>query len=155
MATEISPARARFGFHFIELARRWRRALDHRLAAAGLTDATWTPLIHLHQSGDGILQRELALRVGLAESSLVRLLDILCARGLIERRTDSDDRRARRVYLTEAGHAAVRDIRAALATAEADMLADIADEELVAMLDTLGRISLRVQTILDTQTREP
>lgn len=145
----LAAPRSRFGFAFVELARRWRRALDQRLAQAGLTDATWTPLIHLHESGDGIQQKELAVRVGLGESSLVRLLDILCERGLVERRNDPDDRRARRVHLTAAGRAAVADLRVILGEAEQDMLADLDDSELAAMLDALSRISPRVQAILD------
>ncbi|MGG2362798.1 MarR family transcriptional regulator, partial [Salmonella enterica] len=55
--------RARFGLEFALLARRWRRTLDFRLAEAGLTDATWAPLVHLHESGDGISQKALAALV--------------------------------------------------------------------------------------------
>ena len=56
----VSPTspRSRFGFAFVLLARRWRRLLDRRIAALGLTDATWTPLIHLQMAGDGISQTE-------------------------------------------------------------------------------------------------
>ena len=147
----IQPSsRDRFGFQFVELARRWRRALDARLAEAGLTDATWAPLIHLHESGDGIQQKELAVRIGLDGSSLVRLLDILAARGLIERREDDHDRRAKRVFLTEQGRQAILDIRKVLTQVEQGMLADISDAEIVALSGALEKISVRVQSILDS-----
>ncbi|WP_410859550.1 MarR family winged helix-turn-helix transcriptional regulator, partial [Paraburkholderia sp. SIMBA_054] len=56
-----------------------------------MTDATWVPLVHLHQTGGGLTQKELAALVGIDGSSLVRLLDILCRQGLAERRVDERD----------------------------------------------------------------
>ena len=53
--TSSSP-RSRFGIRFSLLARRWRRALDAHLVAAGLTDATWVPLVHLEETGGGLTQ---------------------------------------------------------------------------------------------------
>ena len=49
-------------------------------------------------------QKELATALGIEGPSLVRLLDNLERRGLIERREDESDRRARGIYLTPAGH---------------------------------------------------
>ncbi len=136
--------RARFGLQFALLARRWRRTLDARLAEAGLSDATWAPLVHLHQSGDGISQKTLAALVGLDASSLVRLIDILVARGLVERRTDVADRRARLIHLTDAGRAAVAEILRLLVGREAEMLADVSDAELVQVMDVFDRIGRRL-----------
>src|SRR4051794_20112205 len=102
-----STSRRLFGFQFAVLARRWRTYLDQALSEAGLTDATWAPLVHLDRSGDGVPQKTLALRIGIDGSTLVRLIDILESRGLVERRTDPTDRRARLLHLTEAGRQAV------------------------------------------------
>src|SRR6185437_1128459 len=43
---------------------------------------------------------ELAEMLDLQPITLTRLVDRLCANGLIERRADPDDRRAKRLYLT-------------------------------------------------------
>jgi MarR family transcriptional regulator for hemolysin len=137
--------RRRFGFVFSVLARRWRRMLDARLADVGLTDATWTPLIHLFELGDGISQKDLAARVGLDGSSLVRLLDILTERALVTRRISDTDRRANLVFLTDAGHAAIVNIRRTLAEAEKEMLAEVSDAEIATMLAAFDRIGARVQ----------
>lgn len=145
--TQTSP-RDRFGFLFVTLARRWRRVIDHELAKAGLTDATWTPLIHLKEGGDDISQTELALRVGLDGSSLVRLLDLLEGKGFIERRVDSNDRRARRILLTPAGEAEVARIRAQLYCVERALLGDLDDPEMLAMVRGLEAIDQRAETIL-------
>nr|WP_246514540.1 MarR family transcriptional regulator [Neoroseomonas soli] len=114
--------------------------MDRRLVAVGLTDATWAPLVHLSESGDGVSQKDLAALVGIEGSSLVRLIDILVAQGLVERRTDERDRRTRLIFLTKAGRAAVTRIRRELSRGEAEMLQDVTDAEIVAMLGAFGRI---------------
>ncbi len=147
MESAAASPRARFGVRFALLARRWRRALDARLAEAGLSDATWVPLVHLHESGDGITQKELAALVGIDGSSLVRLLDILCRQGLVERRVDAADARARLVHLTDAGRARVAEIRRELEKGEAEMLADLSDADIAAMLRNFQLIEQRLQAL--------
>ena len=137
--------RERFGMLFVGVARRWRAAVDSRLAGLGLSDATWPPLVHIDTSGGGISQKELAARVGIDGSSLVRLLDILARKGLIERRQDEADRRANLLFLTPEGEAAVRDIRRLLVAAEAEMLADLDDDRLRALTGALERIDARIR----------
>lgn len=134
---------------FVLLARRWRRSLDRRLATLGLTDATWTPLVHLQESGDGISQKDLAARVGIEGSSLVRLLDILVRGGLVERRTDEGDRRTRLIFLTDAGRQTLKDIRRELWLGEAELLADLTDAEIAALLDAFARIDERLRASED------
>ncbi|MFB8344546.1 MarR family winged helix-turn-helix transcriptional regulator [Brucella cytisi] len=136
--------RFQFGIRFSLLARRWRRALDIRLARAGLTDATWVPLVHLHQTGGGLTQKELAALVGIDGSSLVRLLDILCRQGLAERRVDERDSRARLVHLTAQGEKRVTEIRQELAKGEQEMLADLSDDNITTMLRNFDSIERRL-----------
>ncbi|MBL0372324.1 MarR family transcriptional regulator [Rhizobium sp. KVB221] len=144
MSNMQDTVRFRFGITFSGLARRWRRAIEERLAAAGLADATWAPLIHLGEAGDGLNQTELAARVGIDGSSLVRLLDMLVARGLVERRPDPIDRRSKRLFLTEAGRAAERDLRAILVRAETELLADLDDAEIASALAVFEKIERRL-----------
>jgi len=141
------PSRARFGIRFSLLARRWRRALEVRLAEAGLTSTSWVPLIHLEETGDGITQKELALLVGVDGSSLVRVLDILARDGLIERRRDAADGRARLIHLTAEGRQRVARIRDELGRGEGEMLADLSDVEIEAMLDYFARIDWRMNEL--------
>jgi MarR family transcriptional regulator for hemolysin len=92
-----------FGFHLARITRRLRQAVDGELRAYGLTEATWRPLAYLGHLGEGVRQKELAQALGIEGPSLVRLLDGLERRGLIVRREDESDRRARGIYLTPAG----------------------------------------------------
>lgn len=152
MSYQETP-RQRFGCLFVGVARRWRAALDASLAEVGLSDATWSPLVHIGRSGGGISQKELAARVGIDTSTLVRLLDILSAKGWIERRQDPSDRRANLLYLTPAGHAMVARIQQVLEEAEGRMLADWDDgtmQQLTARLDQLDQ-RLRAERELEGQ----
>lgn len=148
-------SRSQFGIRFSLLARRWRRALDIRLADAGLTDATWVPLIHLHQTGGGLTQKELAALVGIDGSSLVRLLDILCRQGLAERRVDERDSRARLVHLTTQGEKRVAEIRQELAKGEQEMLADLSDEDIATILRSFDSIEHRLSQIQSDREQDP
>lgn len=139
------PARDRFGYLFVTLARGWRRVIDAELARTGLTDATWTPLVHLAIAGDGISQAELAARLCLDASTLVRLVDRLSEQGLLERQPDPNDRRARRLVLTPAGAAEVTKIRNRLLEIESELLADLPDETMQVVVNALGHIEARIE----------
>ncbi len=145
-----SGPRARFGIRFSLLARRWRHRLDAHLARAGLTDATWVPLIHLDETGGGISQKDLARRVGVDGSSLVRVLDILERQGLIGRRRCETDGRARLVSLTPEGERRVALIRHELGKGERTLLADLSDPEIAGMLACFDRIEQRIAALEDT-----
>ena len=139
-----APSRDRLGFLMVTLTRQWRRFVEEQLAVSGLTDATWTPLLHLRAWGDGVTQKELAERVGLDGSSLVRLLDILEGKGWVERCADPADRRSKRIFLTEEGNTAVDSIRATMLQAELSMLQDLDDAEVEAMLGGVQKIRSRI-----------
>ncbi len=68
----------------------------------GLTVIEWYILRALYEQ-DGQHASELARAVGRAATSFTPNLDKLQDKGLIERRADPSDRRAVRIYLTEAG----------------------------------------------------
>ena len=146
--TQTPPSQDRFGFAFVTLARQWNRVVDKHLAEAGLSDATWRPLVHLAEGGDGISQRDLAARIGLDTSTLVRLLDLLEARRFVERRVDAMDRRARLIHLTQEGRIELTRIRAMLLQAERDLLADVSEDEIEAMLAAFTRMAARADALL-------
>lgn len=139
-----SDPRLRFGFQFVTVSRLWRRILDQRMSASGWTDISWAPLIHLDESGDGISQKALAALVGMDGSTLVRLLDKLEEKGQIERRADAEDRRTKKVFLTESGRQEVAAIRSELHAIEAEILVDVSDRQITSMLTALTRIQDRL-----------
>jgi MarR family transcriptional regulator for hemolysin len=74
---------------------------DQKASQFGITRAQWVVLVRLDRF-EGLKQAELAEMLDLQPITLTRLLDRLCDSGLIERRADPNDRRAKRLYLTAA-----------------------------------------------------
>src|SRR5271156_5607760 len=109
---ETNEIRAPFGALVSQTARRWRRAVDRRLQPFGLTEATWLPLLHLARALAPMRQKDLAASLSLDSSSVVRLLDALQISGLVERREEAADRRAKTIILTALGQSTVEQVEA-------------------------------------------
>ncbi len=139
-----SPSlRSGFGTLVSQTARQWRRAVDRRLQPFGLTEATWLPLLRLARATAPLRQKDLAASLGLDGSSIVRLLDNLEQGGLVERREEAGDRRAKTLHLTAAGQATVDKVERVAREVRARLLAEIADRELAiatAVLERIGRV---------------
>ena len=98
MAAKTTPRRE-FAFTLNDVARLLRTYADHRAAAFGITRAQWAVMARLDRQ-EGLKQSELAEMLDLQPITLTRLLDRLSECGLIERRPDPNDRRAKLLYLT-------------------------------------------------------
>lgn len=144
MTSPRNPTRERFGIRFSIVARRWRRELDAALALAGLSDATWSPLVHLDETGGGISQKHLAGLVGVDASTLVRLIDILEQKGWITRLADVNDGRSRLVHLTDAGREQVRLIRERLELTELALLEGMDDADVATTLKFIDALDERL-----------
>lgn len=90
-----------FAFSLNDVARMLRTYADQKAGQFGITRAQWVVLVRLDRF-EGLKQSELAEMLDLQPITLTRLLDRLCHSGLIERRADPNDRRAKRLYLTPA-----------------------------------------------------
>jgi len=91
--------RREFAFVLNDVARLLRTYADQRARQLGMTRAQWAVLARLEYN-EGLKQTELAEMLDLQPITLTRLVDRLCANGLIERRADMGDRRVKRLYLT-------------------------------------------------------
>jgi DNA-binding MarR family transcriptional regulator len=85
--------------------KRMRRLVDAELSDCGLSLSRTKLLSELKDSGP-VNQGALAAVFGLAPRTVTELVDTLERDGLVERRTDPSDRRARQVHLTPAGEQA-------------------------------------------------
>jgi MarR family transcriptional regulator for hemolysin len=95
------PLEREVAFTINDVARLLRTYADQRARDLGMTRAQWAVLARVERS-QGLKQCELADTLDLQPITLTRLIDRLCDGGLIERRSDPDDRRAKRLYLTPA-----------------------------------------------------
>jgi MarR family transcriptional regulator, transcriptional regulator for hemolysin len=90
-----------FMFALADLQRAVRAYADQKAARHGITRSQWAVLAKL-QKEEGLQQAKLAKLLDIQPITLTRLVDKLCANGLVERRADTNDRRANRLYLTPA-----------------------------------------------------
>lgn len=122
-----------------DVARLLRTEFDRRVRRLGITRAQWLVLTRLHRRPGASLS-ELAEMMEVEKATAGRMIDRLVANGWVERRTARDDRRVKRVYLTEDAERVHKRIwRVAEETVDA-ALADLAARERRQLMDLLQRI---------------
>lgn len=141
MRQELDTERAMVGLAMQHVARAWRSEADAALAKYGLSDATSWPLLHIRQIGEGQRQGTLARALGIEGPSLVRLLDHLCAAGLVVRQDDPEDRRAKTIHLTDEGRTLLGRLDDVLTEVRRRMLEGVPEAELKVTLGVLGTIA--------------
>jgi MarR family transcriptional regulator for hemolysin len=123
------------------IARQLWLDFDQAAEKIGLTRAKWSVVAEANRA-PGATQRMIAMRLQVTDVTAGRLIDRLCAEGLLERHEDPEDRRAYRVYptaqaqpvLAELQELAASHAREAFAGFQADDLA-----ELGGLLDAISR----------------
>jgi MarR family transcriptional regulator, transcriptional regulator for hemolysin len=125
------------------LQRGYRAAADKAVGHVGISQAMAFPLVMIGRQGNGVRPGVLADVLDIEGASLVRQLDQLVEAGMIERRDDPVDRRAKTLHLTAAGTRARTKIEAALDAMRESLFEGISDSDLQACL--------RVFTVLDSR----
>jgi MarR family transcriptional regulator for hemolysin len=124
--------------------RRWRTRLNEDMKAHQQTDARWGALYGLADSPDGVIQSELADRLGVKGPSLVKLLDALEAQGLVSRRAAAGDRRANQIVLEPRGRQVLAEVDEVASSLRAEMFGAFTDEELRITRSVLDRLARRL-----------
>jgi len=88
----------------------------------------------------GIDQRSLARAIGFDTSTIAGVVDRLEARALMARSASPDDRRVRRLALTDAGRELLDAVRPGMERAQRRMLAPLPDPERVEFMRMLRRL---------------
>jgi len=138
------------GLIFQHIARLRNRVFEKQVEPYGLTTAQVYAVNHLLDN-DGLSQVELARLVGIGTVALSGLVDRMEAAGLVVRKPDPQDRRTKRVWLTDR----MRDMRpqvlgAALKVNDASLEGFTAEE-----VDTLLDMLRRIRTNLTDRLEEP
>jgi MarR family transcriptional regulator for hemolysin len=130
--------RREFAFLVHDVARLLRTLADQRVRVLNMTRAQWAVLSRL-ELREGIKQSELADSLDLKPITLTRLIDRLCANGLVERRSDPDDRRVKRLFLLPAARPVVERLSQLGESLMGEVLAGLDDAALDLLLKNLGR----------------
>lgn len=124
----------------LQAGRQWRRLAERALAVHEISEARAGVLIWVGRLGGGVRQITLAGYIGIEGTSLVRLLDQLGEMGLVERRDDPEDRRAKTIWLTDKGASLVELIEAELTRLRKRVFGDLPAEDIKATLRVFDAI---------------
>ena len=131
----------RFGMQLAQMTRGWRAELDRRLAGLGLSQARWLVLLHLARFNDEApTQRELAQSVGVEGPTLARLLDSLETQGLVRRQAVLEDRRAKKILLSDSAAPLIAQIESIANQLRTELLNGVDETELQLCMRVHARI---------------
>lgn len=132
-------------FKMALVTRRLRARFTERLKSHDQTEARWSALYMLADAPSGLIQTELAERMGVEGPTLVRLLDALQAQGLISRRPSQYDRRAKVLFIEPAGRKLISEVDGVAAKLRNEVFEGVSDADLTTTLRVLNLLSLRLE----------
>jgi MarR family transcriptional regulator, transcriptional regulator for hemolysin len=150
MLRKLTPNRE-FAFTLNDVARLLRTYANQRAAEYGITRAQWAVMARLDRS-EGLKQAELADMLDLQPITLTRLLDRLCDNGLIERRADPQDRRAKRLFLTPAARPLLEHLDRLAEELMSTALAGIEPSAVKLMLDNFSIVKGNLREAIQNKT---
>lgn len=128
-----------FGFLLYDAARLMRRDFDRRARRLGLSRAQWSVLAHLARN-EGVKQAELADVLDVQPITLARQIDRLERSGLVRRCADPEDRRVRRLYLSDCARPILTELRALGGETRAEALRGLSLDQRRSLIESLARI---------------
>jgi MarR family transcriptional regulator, transcriptional regulator for hemolysin len=146
----MRPNNRELAFAINDVARLLRTFADHAAGRYGMTRAKWAVLARLDRF-EGLKQTELAEMLDLQPITLTRLLDGLADNGLIERRPDPDDRRAKRLFLTPAARPLLERLTALGEELMEEALAGLEPTDVDALLGRLTTVKENLRKAIQKQ----
>ena len=129
------------GFLLARLGMVAQKTSHDRLSTLGVSPRIWGLLSVLDAEG-AITQHALGQCVEMNPSSIVRAIDQLEGKGLVERRRHPSDRRARELHLTDEGRDTLRRGRELARKAQDDLLKPLDSSERALLQSLLLRVAL-------------
>ena len=124
------------------LGRAYRKQIDRAFLNLGISHTLGLPVMLLGRLGDGVRQGALVEALGIEPPSLVPLLDQLERAELVERRPCAEDKRAKTLHLTPAGHELATCAEAAAESVRSQLLGGLSADD----LEITARVLTRFQS---------
>lgn len=131
--------RSQIGLRINVLARLMRARFDRKVASLGVTRSQWQMIVVVARK-PGVTQKTIADALEISEASAGRLIDRLCAEGMLERRERDDDRRARAVYITPRSEPLLTKLAEIARDGEDEVFAGFSEDELASLENYLDRL---------------
>jgi MarR family transcriptional regulator for hemolysin len=125
------------GFLLHDVARLLRKRFEQRAKGFGLTRSQWQTLAYL-ANNEGIHQAGLAEILEVEPITLVRILDKMAERGLIERRQHPTDRRSWLLYMRDEARPLLAHMRSLGDETRGEALNGISNEDRNRLFETLA-----------------
>lgn len=111
-ARPIAPNWFRLGYLIHDVSRMRQTVFDQHMRPQGITRSQWWVLANISRHGEtGIMSTELAKLLDVSKVTLGGLINRLEIAGYVYRRPDRDDRRAKYIFITQAGYALIERMR--------------------------------------------
>ena len=134
------------GWLIFDVSRLLMRSFEKKVREVGLTPHQWRVLLQIGRR-EGQTQTEIAEETEIARAPLGRLLDKLEEQGVIERRQDPHDRRAKRIYLVaREGKTFMEPFRQQAKEQFDTVYGKLADSELLELIRMLDHIKANIQS---------
>jgi MarR family transcriptional regulator, transcriptional regulator for hemolysin len=135
-----------FGFLLKEVSRRYVNRFEVRAAEIPLNLAQAKALVRLEKN-EGVSQARLAELAEVDPMTMVRILDRMEAEGLLERRPDPADRRARCLFLTAKAKPILDEIWRLSDEIRAEIFAGVSKEERERFMGVLERLYVNISQL--------
>lgn len=122
--------------------RAWQQAAGVALSRLGLTLSAGAPLLVIARLGDGVRQRDVAEEAAIDPAAIARSVLQLEKDGLLLRRIDANDARAKTLHLTAAGQELAKKLEQELQVLRSALLQGISDRD--------GKAAVRVLLALES-----
>lgn len=135
----------------LELLFRTARVVEERARARATAKKGRPPLRRVHTALfpfialDGTRLTDLAAHLGVTKQAVGEWVDELEAMGVLERKPDPEDGRAKRVHFTSQGRAGLLDGLATLRAYETELAGRIGDERMKDLRDALAALLAEVE----------
>lgn len=135
---------SQIGTELSRVVRMWRALIDYRLKPLKLTQTYWVTLHNISQLPPEQSQIQLAKAIGIEQPSLVRTLDQLEEKKLISRHTCTNDRRAKRIKLTEESEPFIKTVDQVINNTRIEILNNISKDELYQLSQLLMKLEKNI-----------
>lgn len=136
----------RLGYLIHDVSRLRRVGFDRELAPLGITRSQWWVLAFISRK-DGLPQTQLANELEVGKVALGSLVDRLQAAGFVERVADAEDRRVKRVFLTDKARTLLKDIEPVSNAFNKRILNGVSAEDLETTARTLDQMKRNLVAI--------
>ncbi|MFC6647093.1 MarR family winged helix-turn-helix transcriptional regulator [Granulicella cerasi] len=120
--------------------RAWQKAAGAALERFGVSLSVAAPILVVARMGNGVQQKVIAYEAGIDEAAVVRSVDQLERDGLLLRKPDPGDGRAKTIHLTPKGRGLVRKLDKVIRDLRDDLLREISQKDGMAAVRVLREL---------------